>query len=135
MTAPLRTTHPLAVARQFELAPWLREPSGMLRFLAFYFTLTGSCSLALAVVMLVLKARGADFPWHPANIATYGLNAAGLAWIGMQLRGRSRVAWYCGCLAVIAPLVSSVNGHGWLTQGIFAVVSLGLLFAVRKEFE
>jgi hypothetical protein len=135
MTARLRTTHPLAVSRQFRLAPWLREPSGMLRFLAFYFTLTGSCALGLAIFALVFKSAGGSMPWHPASIAIYGMNAAGLAWIGTQLRSRSLSSWYCACLAVVAPLLASASGHGWLTQGIFAVVSLGLLLAVRKEFE
>jgi hypothetical protein len=125
-----------APARHFELAPYLREPSPMLRFLAFYFTVTGAFALVAALLALTFKLTGsASLPWNAGVISLYGLDAAGLVFTGLQLRGRNQAAWHCGWVSCIALLLSLAFGQGLMTQGIFAVVSLGLLYSVRREFE
>lgn len=136
MTAPRPQAFAHSSARSFELAPYLREPSALLRFLAFYFTVTGSCALVLAILALSFKLTGsARIPWSPVLIAFYGMNAAGLVFTGVQLRGRNQAAWHCGWVSCIALLLSLAFGQGLMTQGIFAVVSLVLLYFVRREFE
>jgi hypothetical protein len=136
MTAPRPHAFAHAPARHFELAPYLREPSGLLRFLAFYFTVTGSVALVLALLGLSLKLAGSpSIPWHAGLIGFYGVNAAGLVFTGTQLRTRSKAAWYCGWLACLTPLYAIATGHAVATQVIFAIVSFGLLWAVRREVE
>jgi hypothetical protein len=136
MTAPRPQAFTHAPAQRFEIAPYLSEPSGLLRFLAFYFTVTGSVALVLALLGLALKLAGSpSIPWSAGLIAFYGVNAAGLMFTGTQLRTRSKVAWYCGWLACLTPLYSIVTGHAVATQVMFAMVSFGLLWAVRREFE